>query len=667
MGGGPISHGQSARRLSHGAAVAFGLTAALTAPGLGAASLEGYARLPHIEAASLSPDGTRVAFVRPDGNTRIVAVIELAHGGVVRQLRGGDEKLRSVRWVDNNHLLIENSVTTLPADIVGLVGVRVLEPFQAQVYDIKANNLFVVPHPNGLGDLGLMNIIAGEVEIRHANDRTQLFIPGVQELFPRADTGPAIGRALLRVDLGTHSSRLIAAARAGNVGWIVDPAGEVVVEETYDTKSSRWSILTRREGGMQEATSGEGGFEFPRLVGLGPTPDSVLLQQLEGAEPVWRALSLKDGSLSAPVAEHRTLDRPIEDPETHRVIGGVREGDREEYVFFDPEREKAWQTVLHAFHDERLRLESASSDFRKIIVRVEGERDGYCFELVDLNTHHADPIGEVYPGIHHRYEVRRITYPAADGLQIPAYLTLPGGKPPENLPLIVLPHAGPAARDTADFEWWSQALADQGYVVLRPNYRGSDLTRTLLTRGFGEWGRKMQTDLSDGVRYLVKEGIADPARVCIVGGGYGGYAALAAVSLDSGAYRCAVAVAGIFDIRRMLEWMNKQQLSTGINLAQRYWDRFMGVSGPNDPAVDAISPIKHVGAVKVPVLLIHGRDDAVVPFEQSAEMYDALHAAHKEVKLVVLPNEDHWLSRSETRLQMLQSSVEFLRAHNPPE
>jgi dipeptidyl aminopeptidase/acylaminoacyl peptidase len=83
--------------------------------------------------------------------------------------------------------------------------------------------------------------------------------------------------------------------------------------------------------------------------------------------------------------------------------------------------------------------------------------------------------------------------------------------------------------------------------------------------------------------------------------------------------------------------------------------------------VDAISPIKHVGAVKVPVLLIHGRDDAVVPFEQSAEMYDALHAAHKEVKLVVLPNEDHWLSRSETRLQMLQSSVEFLRAHNPPE
>lgn len=173
-------------------------------------------------------------------------------------------------------------------------------------------------------------------------------------------------------------------------------------------------------------------------------------------------------------------------------------------------------------------------------------------------------------------------------------------------------------------------------------------------------------DLSDGVRYLAKEGIADPARVCIVGASYGGYAALAGPSLDPGVYRCAVAVAGVSDIRRMLDWINDQERARK-NRTQRYWDRFMGVTGPDDPAVAAISPIRHLDAITVPVLLIHGKDDTVVPFEQSQVMYDALRKQGKEVQLVTLKDEDHWLSRGGTRLQMLQSSVAFLRAHNPPE
>jgi dipeptidyl aminopeptidase/acylaminoacyl peptidase len=117
----------------------------------------------------------------------------------------------------------------------------------------------------------------------------------------------------------------------------------------------------------------------------------------------------------------------------------------------------------------------------------------------------------------------------------------------------------------------------------------------------------------------------------------------------------------------MLTWVNLRQFSTGANVPQRYWDRFMGVSGPDDPALDAISPIKHLGAITVPVLLIHGKDDTVVPFEQSQVMYDALQRDRKNVQLIALNGEDHWLSRSATRLQMLQASVAFLRAHNPPE
>jgi dipeptidyl aminopeptidase/acylaminoacyl peptidase len=281
-----------------------------------------------------------------------------------------------------------------------------------------------------------------------------------------------------------------------------------------------------------------------------------------------------------------------------------------------------------------------------------------------MKTYRAQSLGDVYEGLGHPLEVRRVTYRAADGLEIPAYLTLPEGREPRNLPLVVLPHGGPAARDTVEFDWWSQALADQGYAVLRANFRGSDLNWKFMSAGFGEWGRKMQTDLSDGVRYLVKEGIVDSTRVCIMGASYGGYAALAGVSLQSGVYRCAISVAGISDLKRLLQ--QAEYRSSG-NRASRYWDRFMAVTGPDDPVLDEISPIRHLNAVDVPVLLIHGLDDTIVPSKQSDLIFQALTGAHKKVQMVTLKHEDHWLSRSETRLQMLQASVAFLRANNPPD
>jgi len=183
----------------------------------------------------------------------------------------------------------------------------------------------------------------------------------------------------------------------------------------------------------------------------------------------------------------------------------------------------------------------------------------------------------------------------------------------------------------------------------------------------GEWGRKMQTDLSDGVRYLAKRGHCRirPVSASSVPS-YGGYAALAGVTLDPGVYRCAIAVAGISDLKRWLDWVNTKNLQSH-NVSQRYWDRFMGVSGPGDPLLDAISPIKHLAAVNVPVLLIHGRDDTVVPFEQSASCSTPCGAKRRTSSWSTLQHEDHWLSRSETRLQMLQASVAFLRAHNPPD
>jgi dipeptidyl aminopeptidase/acylaminoacyl peptidase len=643
----------------------FSLAVLAFAPAvLTAAPLEVYGRLPRLEHIALSPDGSKVAFVRTNGEQRILVITELASGRLLGTVRAGDDKLRAIEWADDSHVVIETSVTgVLHGNMFRMS--NVWEWFQTQVYDLASGQVFPIPQSkNSSEDLALLNVV-GSLEVRRVRDRTVVFVEGAK--LGKGGRGQYLERVLLSVDLDNHVVHQVSEAKPETVGWVVDGNGAVAAEETYVQKSGQWSMLIPHDGHTQAAASGTGLIEFPYILGMGPTADTLLVSSIEDDEPVWRLLSLKDGTMSPPMAERKQLEHPIESRVTHRMIGGVHIGDSAEYVFFDPATEESWKAIVRAFPDERVVLESASNDFGKVIVRVEGQRDGFAYQLVDLGTHHAEALGDIYEGVSAPFEVRRITYTAGDGLKIAAYLTLPRGKPAQKLPLIVLPHGGPAVRDTADFDWWSQALADQGYAVLRPNYRGSNVTRALLTKGFGEWGRRMQTDLSDGVRYLAKEGVIDPARVCIVGASYGGYAALAGVSLDPGVYRCAVSVAGPSDLQRMLTWINLRQGSAGANQTQRYWDRFMGVSGPDDPALDAISPIKHLGAITAPVLLIHGKDDTVVPFEQSQVMYDALQREKKDVELIPLNGEDHWLSRSATRLQMLQSSVAFLRAHNPPD
>lgn len=627
--------------------------AALTA----SVPLEVYGRLPTLEDVAVSPQGSRIAFVRTTQNVRIIAALSLADHKALGGLRVGEEKLRGIEWADESHLMIETSVTALPWGFIG----KEQEWYLLQIYDVDKHRSVPVPDPVRLRDfVRFMNVVAGRVMIRHVDGHTVLFVPGLY-----VESGQTL-RALVRVDLATWTEQVVSRGSAGTRDWLVDAAGEVIAEEDYEEQSERWVLKVRRDGRLQEAVSGHDAIDYPNILGFGPNADTLLIQTVEAEAPVWRLLSLHDGTLGPPMAERRELNQPIEDHRTYRMIGGVHAGDDARYVFFDPTMQQRWDSVMGAFVGEHLRLMSWSDDFRKFIVQVNSSKHGYAYELVDMNARTASKLGDVYEGGTPPLEVLHITYAAADGLPIPAYLTLPRGRPAKNLPLVVLPHGGPATHDTARFDWWPQALADQGYAVLQPNYRGSDLSRSLLTAGFAQWGRRMQTDLSDGVRYLAKEGLVDPARVCIVGASYGGYAALAGVTLDPGVYRCAVSVAGLSDLKRMLKWVNDKHFQRS-NWEQRYWDRFMGASGPDDPVLDAISPIKHVDALKVPVLVIHGRDDTIVPFEQSSVMVDALRRAKKEVEFVTLQHEDHWLSRSETRLQMLRSSVAFLRAHNPPD
>jgi dipeptidyl aminopeptidase/acylaminoacyl peptidase len=396
----------------------------------------------------------------------------------------------------------------------------------------------------------------------------------------------------------------------------------------------------------------------------------VLLQVVkEDGDTETKAVSLADGKLGPADHDYDSYSSLINDPATHRVIGGMKIALEPTYEFFDPKDQATWDAVNKVFPNEQVDLVSWSNDRRKMVVKVTGPLHGVLLAVVDLASHKATPIGQTYAGISPNdvADVSIASYRAQDGMKIDAFLTLPTGREAKNLPLIVLPHGGPAARDEAGFDWWAQALASRGYAVLQPQFRGSDgLGWKLESAGFGEWGRKMQSDLSDGVKALAKAGLVDPKRVCIVGGSYGGYAALAGVTLEQGVYRCAVSYAGVSDLHRMIGGVWSAWVDAGKSSGARYLDRFVGAKEPSDPVFDKVSPIRHVAEANVPILLIHGKEDSVVPYEQSVLMEAALKGAGKSVEFVTLENEDHWLSHDATRQQMLQATVTFLEKNNPP-
>jgi dipeptidyl aminopeptidase/acylaminoacyl peptidase len=451
--------------------------------------------------------------------------------------------------------------------------------------------------------------------------------------------------------------------------WVVGRDGAAFAQTEYDQVKGDWKLRVKHGRSWEVVSSDRLAINQPYLSGLGKDAASALLILGDEDDDKVQAREYPaDGSAPRDLTLP-PFDSLIRDPVGGALIGtATLVGDDLRYSFFDPKAQAAWTAVTKAYPGQQVRLVSWSDSRRKLIVLVDSPVHGRTYVLVDLDQKRADDVGVVYPDITPAdiSEVRPVKYKAADGLEITGYLTLPRGKAAGPRALVVLPHGGPASRDAPGFDWWAQAIASRGYAVFQPNFRGSEgFGDKLLTAGYGEWGRKMQTDLSDGVRHLAAQGLIDAKRVCIVGASYGGYAALAGATLDPGVYRCAASVSGISDLTRFMNAeyrADNGRESAGL----RYWSRFLGVEGRKDKDLAAISPITFVGKVSIPILLIHGKDDTVVLYDQSQVMFDALKRAGKPVELVTLKAEDHWLSRGPTRLQMLEAVVAFLEKNNPP-
>ena len=338
--------------------------------------------------------------------------------------------------------------------------------------------------------------------------------------------------------------------------------------------------------------------------------------------------------------------------------------DRDRVVWFDPHMKTAQAEIDAALKDRLNSIVSRSADGNRMLIWVGSAQDPGSYYIYGADEGVMKRIARLNDKLDRTLlsPVSYTSYKARDGLDIPAYLTLPQGRAAKNLPLIIMPHGGPyGVRDKLEYNAEVQFLANRGYAVLQPNYRGSQsYGAAFYESGEGQWGRKMQDDLDDGMDWLVKDGIVDAKRVCIVGASYGGYAALWGATRNPERYRCAASFAGVSDLRRQLKYQ------TDFLVNRRYRKDWRAtVQGQADFDLDSVSPLKLVDRLTVPVLVVHGDEDKQVPPKQSTLYAEALKKSGKDHEFHMYKGEGHGFATEANFIDWLDRLEAFLAKHNP--
>ncbi len=609
--------------------------------------VEAFAELPKLESPRLSPDGTRIAAKMAIGGVQHLVVAPVFGDRLqMAAIKVGSEvDINWWRWVGDGWLA---------------VGVGSRQPFEGdEVYitrivgvsaDMKQMQRIDWPRSGFRADDLLWTARDGSPKILFARSTG---IATWQDVYPSVWEG----------DLSTGRARRVTDSQTNVWDWYADGVGNVRMGIRYEDASGKSSLLYRATNAEKFRTiarndpKAKTSFVVPSAFRADGT--ALAIDDTDGRDALYE-VSLPDLKVGKKVfgVDGYDIDGVVRNT-AGTDVQGVSVIDTFEHVaWLDPEMQKIQAAADKSVGNRRARILSRSADGTSMLVEVgspsqagmlyywdvgSGRMQRYAFQNQALGNRSLSPV-------------KTVRYTARDGTPIEAILTLPRHKSARNLPLIVLPHGGPIARDSEAWDWWTQYLAETGYAVIQPNYRGSSGYGTaFLKLGEGEWGLKMQDDLNDAIGYLAKEGIADPRRVCIAGASYGGYAALRAAERDGALYRCAISYAGVSDLAGIKRY--DSQFLNG-KTAGRYWTK-------RTPDLRTVSPRFGAAQVTIPVLLMHGKEDKRVPVKQSRQMADALKAAGKPYQYIEQPLGDHHFTRSEDRLQFLKTMGAFLAKHNP--
>ena len=623
--------------------------------------LDAYARLPAFSDATVSPDGKRIVVLRPLNNTLTPTVIDLENPRITVALRVDPARFR-VRWCDwaNARRVVCNVLS--PFDIP-----KVYNSGRSQVYHM---NRLIAMDPDGQN-----LVVLGQQLLSEGGSRTlgnlstgQAFLIS---LLPDDDDHilvalqrdvEADGPQVVRININTNHMETVRESERFVYQWYADERGGV---RTGIGVTKQFAFVIHRalaDGGSADVALPLEADEYPYVIAAQASGTAWLpLRRGEDRAGVYE-VDLERGSVGRELYRHATYDGfayAVAAP------GAVPIGLRvyEQTPRFVPTNDvgRAIAAELDGALPGRVNIPQTLSASQQQLTLTSSQPHGpVSWYFYDRPAKRLILIGAEYPELANapRAEISHVTYAARDGLVIPATLMRPPGARGPG-PAVVFPHGGPFTRDTGVFDPIAEALVAAGITVLKPEFRG--------TPGYGyrhqvagrrQWGTKMQDDVIDGLDWLVQSGHADASRICVVGLSYGGYSALAAAYLTPEKVRCAVSVAGVANLRRLV----RDFLYSEVTFFDRA--RFPLLLGDRDH-YDALSPTLHADRFGPPVLLVHGAADRTVPPHHSRDLAEALVRAGKRHRHVELPLSDHSFSVGSERLTMLRSGLEFLRDNLP--
>jgi dipeptidyl aminopeptidase/acylaminoacyl peptidase len=629
---------------------------------------EAYGRLPAIGSAAISPDGKRLALqigyefqsAEPERELTAFRVLNIDSGAFEQTLTPpAGNTLRGAGWADEGRPYYFVSVTgfqrdALPASWpITMRGGRV-EFWRTAVVSLATNKgTVLMSDPEHRGNFSLTALIAPiEGDPGYAR---MIAWGGVSTM----NSMP--GLAVWRVNLDTGKATPIFDGSMQTRGFLVDQRGRPIARVDVDEAKDRWKLIVY-DGEKNRVLLDEQSESGQPLQMFGLLPDGRLAavnQHEDGERDTLLAIDLQTGKQTPLHTTAGSDVRTVHDW-SHRVVGLRWTDDLPKQHFLDAKLQAIYDALQPKFADGYVLLQSWSRDLGRVLLFGEHADDAGAYYVYEPATQRLRSVGKLYPALQGAQTLgdrRSIKYRSRDGTSIPAYLTLPANVEPKNLPLVLLVHGGPHARDDFTFDWWASFLASRGYVVLQANYRGSTgYGYDWFNAGRGGWGDGvMQTDVEDGADALVKAGMVDARRICIMGASYGGYAALAGATVTPDRYACAVSVNGVSDPERMLSDAKGSYLGKR-GMAAEWWSKSMG----DAKHLHTVSPKAQAAKARAPILIIHGTEDTVVPVEQSRRMTATLKAAGKNVTYVELKGDDHWLSSASMRTQMLQEVEKIL-------
>lgn len=621
-----------------------------------------------VQQIDLSPDGNRVVYISPGpGRTTLALVADLgsnAEPQVAIATNGKPENLTWCKFVSNKRLIcqfygIANAgsflvpYTRLIALDIDGKNVQMLGQKSSQ-YDktYRQYDGEIVDWLPGEDDAVLMareyipesgkigtNIVRNEegVGVDRIDTRTMQSIK-VEKASKQADWYISDGRGKIRIKAYRPD--------LGGTGQLSDK----IIYSYRMTGSSDWLAFSNWENGIEM-----------QPIGVDDLSNSAyVLKNLDGRLALYRVKL--DGSMATELVyknDKVDVDDVVRINSDSKIVGLSYAEEKRKIVYFDPQYTKLTASLAKALPNlPIIGIVQTSFDEKKILIFAGSDSDPGRYYVYDANKKSLNEILLARPALEKQSlaSVKPINYPAADGTLIPAYLTLPAGKESaKGLPAIVLPHGGPSARDEWGFDWLSQFLANQGYAVIQPNYRGSEGFGDdwLQENGFKSW-RTSIGDVTSAGKWLVSQGIADPKKLAIVGWSYGGYAALQASVLEPNLFKAIVAIAPVTDL---------DLAKTDASLTTGYYSAIKYIG--NGPHVQQGSPLQNVDKINAPVLMFHGDMDLNVGVQQSRKMDDKLKAAGKPSELIVYAGLEHQLADSNARAQMLDKIAAFLKATLP--